>query len=628
MPSSPSCVPAADTHRAIALLVIVLGILAPPPVAAAIYTVGTGAPCTHTSVQAALNTARLNSNGPHEIRLLTGTHAVPNGLTLHDPMAHMTISGGWSSCTATSPTSGARSVLDASGGNDGTAFDIRYGLGDITSKREIRLQRLDITGGSSETHFGANPEGGGLELRGNLRVFVEQGTRVLGNHTGRGGGIYMQGGPSWVELELRNAEIRNNVASLDGGGIFCREGLINVRDARINFNEAGRDGGGVTVLNSCVLTATASPGATVEFNGNRAGTIRREPGEGRGGAIFYRKSGANVGGDGAWDMDLGGATLAVGGTLLFIGNSAEGNGTYSTVGSGGGAIYLEGTGSQRQRVRVRDAVFAANSVRSPGGAQGGAAIRVSRAVELLVEGTPRRCDGTFGFGLCSAFFDHNRSAIGLDALQTSDPDTTPRVTVRRTRFTGQTSGLGVIDDTMPRVGQRVRVENSIIDGNASGNAFHFSGTDAAILYTTVIGNSFSTGNLLRTAVPSGQTYGIQLHGSILWQPGMSMIRYEGLGSVQISHGGCLLAHTTAGLPQGALIQTGAPALEADWTPSITSAALDVCDNPAGVGGSDAYGQARIVDQPWLSNVLGPIDLGAVERPFTHRALAIFGNGFD
>lgn len=604
------------------LLALLPALLCANGAAAATYAVGTGTGCTHSSLQAALNAAASNASGLHLIKLPTGTYFVPNGVSLINPQANINLVGGYASCTATTPTAGARSVIDASGGNEGTAFDIRYEVaGEV---RRIRLQRIDITGGSGETGIFANPEGGGLELRGNLYIELDQGTRVLNNRSRRGGGVFLRGGPHTVVLDVRGgSEIRNNVADIDGGGIYCqRDAYVYIHNSRVNFNEAGRDGGGLWLGDACGTIVSTGSSTTVEFNGNRAGTVFTAAGEGRGGAIFYR-SGVSV--QSPDNLAIGSLNSPNAGPILFVGNSAGGLTSFGNAGSGGGAIYLEGTASERHRVAIQDAVFANNSTAS----QGGSAISVFRGIQLLVEGTPRRCEGAFGFGLCSAFSGHEKSVIRLDGAFAGSTLPEPRVTVRRTRFTGNLGGLGVFDDAAGRVGQRMRVEHSVFDNNGNTSLSHFEGTDFSLLYSTVIGNSFSSA-VLRSLAAAVNLHSIDMTGSILWQPGIQVYlnyRSSGGGDTLI-HRGCLLAHSTQGLPLPSLIQTAAPQLAADWTPNINSPALDVCDNAVGTASVDAYGQARPVDQPWLDNVLGAFDLGAVERPLTNVTTAIFANGFE
>ncbi len=602
------------THAALSLCLVLWA----SPGQSATYAVGSGVGCTHADLQSALNTASANPSGPHLIKLSTGTLAVPNGLTLHNPQANVRIVGGHTSCTATAPTAGARTVLDASGGANGTVLDIRYFA---SPWREVYLERLDITGGTGETGIGAASEGAGLELRGNLEVFLDHGTRVHGNRAARGAGVLLQGGPGFARLQLRGgSQIRNNVAETDGGGVWCWDnGQVSLFDSSISFNEAGRDGGGVWLNSGCALSMNSSSGRVAEMNGNRAGTVFNAAGQGRGGAVFLRSARQVVYGD---EISIGNSLLESG-SLLMIGNEALGAASFSGLGTGGSALYLEGSGSDRIRVQLTDAVLANNITAS---ALGPAAISVNRAIDLRISGSPKRCDGSFGFGLCSVIAGTNGTAIEVNGMDGSTEAIAPRVTVSRTRVTD--GGPVLWESYLSNPHTRISFNSSIIDNNAWPHLFEAK-SQLSLNFSTVIDNLVGNAGVLWLRPRSGRTANVDLTGSLIWQPGADLINSAGSsGTLQISHGGCLLAHSSAGLPTPATVRTSAPLLASDWTPLPGSPALDVCDRFIGTGGVDAYGQSRPVDQPDTPNFLGAHDLGAIERPRVALPVQLFANGFE
>jgi hypothetical protein len=603
--------------RACLAIVAACTALLATPALAATYAVGIGTACTHTTIQAAINAAVANPSGPHLIRLTTGTWSIPNGLVLHEPQADITIEGGYASCGAATPTAGQGSTIDATGGNDGGVLDLRRAAPAGPASPTVRLSRLTLTGGTAEAGIGANPEGGGLRIRGHLAVQLTNGSRVTGNRSAWGGGVFIEG-PASISLR-DDSEVSANIATIDGGGIHCVGfGLVGMAGGRLVGNQAGRDGGGIHA-DACVVFLDGLAGAVNRLVDNVAGTVFAGAGQGRGGAIHLVGQGALP----TWNLLSIGTGMES--TTLFIGNEARGvAGASGTAGFGGGAIYVEGAGTERVVVQIDNAVFANNLATSSG-----AGISVARAVDLRVSGRAARCSGAFGFGLCSAFSGHNRAAISIDDLGVADPALTPHALVERTRFTAnQSASQGVIHAWRNAPGSRVTIRHSVFDQNQTAHVLALRST-AALVYSTVVDNGFGGPDLIRVTPNAGQAFALDLTGSILWQPGTTVVGNAGAGSVAITHRDCLLAHSTLGLPSPAAIQTAAPALEADWTPSTASPAIDVCHVLGGAPAFDAYGQSRPVDQPWRPNLLGAYDLGAIERPLGPGPVdAIFQNGFE
>lgn len=611
-PSPRAAFPGRASGLATLALPLALVAVASTPALAATYAVGIGTACTHTTIQAALDAAATNPAGPHLIKLTTGTWTPANGVTLVSPQTDITIEGGYSSCGASTPTAGQRTTIDATGGNDGTVLDIRQLLNPGLPYPVIRLSRLTLTGGTPESSGVA--AGGGLEIQGRVDVELTNGTRITGNRSGRGGGVFIQERGS-IRV-YSDSEVSSNIATIDGGGIHCAElGTVVIGNGRVSSNQAGRDGGGIHAVN-CGLGIDGSVGATNTLANNIAGTTSAAPGQGRGGAIYFLDNGG-VGLD-AFTIGLFNSTT------LFVGNEARGAATDATVaGAGGGAIYIEGNGLERLPVRVNNAIFVNNVSVAPG-----AGISVARAVDLLVTGQATRCTGTFGFGLCSAFSGQVGSAIAIDDLGVTDPLRAPHVLVERTRFTATSSAAAVIQDLRDAAGKQIRIRHSVFDANSTTRLLWLR-TGTRLLYSTVIDNTFAGTELIRMVPPEGRVFTVELTGSILWQPGRTIVANAGAGTLNIQHSGCLLASSTAGLPAPTLILTSPPALETGWTPSTLSPAVDVCHDPAGTSTVDAYGQGRPVDQPWRTNILGAYDLGAIERPLGPGPVeAIFQNGFE
>jgi hypothetical protein len=573
------------------------------PAYATTYAVGTGPGCTHATLQAAIDAAVADPTiGPrHYIHLTTGTIAVPNGLRLHNALADISITGGHASCTGVQGAT-SRTVLDASGGADGSVLDIRY-FG-TAEARNIFLGRLDITGGTGETGIGASSEGAGLELRGNLQVYLEQGSAVRDNRAFRAAGILMQGGPGQVTLYMFNqARIGGNIADNDGGGIWCTGmGRVVMQGASVDFNQAGRDGGGIWLGDRCSLRVAPGEGLNI-FSNNTAGGPTQL---GRGGALFYQSGSAAAGPD----VDVQGSAIS---PVFMVGNSANGPAAENAI---GGALYLEGNGANQRSVQLRDVVLANNSATATG-----SAIAVVRAIDLSISGSPARCDGLFG--LCSAISGGIGSAIRINDAESTIPGQAPRVRISRTRFTGNTGAALIESATLYNANAELVVDSSVFDGN-DVDGIVFAADSFDLTYSTIFGNT--NGQFVAGLYASaGQTNIVNLSGSLIWQPGVPVFVSSGAGIEAATHNGCLLAHDATGISNPGAVRTANPLLDAAFVPAATSPALDVCNVFFAMPAQDAYGTPRPTDQPGVPNALGSHDLGAIERPLLNL---IFANSFE
>lgn len=579
------------------------------------YSVGSLAPCTHATVQDALSAAAATPSATqHLIQLTTGIYAVPNGLFLHNPVAAVRIAGGYASCGGAQGAN-TRTVLDATGGADGTVLDIRNFAAE---SRLISLDRLDIVGGTGETGIGASSEGAGLELRGSLGVFLTF-TRVRTNRAFRAAGVLIQGGPGFVLFNIgQGSSVSENVADTDGGGVWCiDQGYVELfNGGTIELNEAGRDGGGVWLGERCdfrMLPSLSMPNAVNILANNRAGTTFG----GRGGGVFYQASQSRTS---AGPIDVSGTPAA---PAFVVGNQAL---RVGTVGGLGGVMFLEGTGASRLAVRLNNALMINNSAQ-----RAGSALSVRRGIDLTVRADGERCTGAFGFGLCSAVVGADTVALEINEFLGAPAAVQPRVTVERTRFTGN-SGDAIIDfAAFPSVGSSLRVDTSVFDAN-NVDFLIVSSNDTAVRYSTVIGNTLNGNGSLMPAVvhtASGSFFSVDLQGSIIWQPGIKLLsNLVAPNLVQATHGGCLLANDLTGVVNPGQVRTSNPQLSADFTPALTSPAVDVCDVLFIVPRQDAYGVNRPVDRVEVANALGAHDLGAVEFPPPPPPDALFANGFE
>ncbi len=598
-------------------LALVAALILIRPAHATVYAVGGSIGCTHTTLQAAINAAVVDtSSATHTIRLLAGTMALANGAVLHNPWRDITIRGGYGTCTG-SLLAGQRTVLDATGGGNGTVLDIRQVAS--ANPRTIRLERLEITGGTGETGIGASSEGGGLELRGALDVVLAQGTKVRENTAYRAAGVLLQGGPGVTRLILEdNATLVNNVAENDGGGVWCyNTGEVIVRNGIIDANQAGRDGGGVWLGDKCAFTMGV-PGATdpalpLLLSNNAAGTRMA----GRGGGVFlWSSASAPL----PYDVSILGE---IGAPALVLNNSATGN--FGTDGFGGGGLFLSGQGSPgRRKVGLLNTIFVGNTTTASG-----SAISIDRAIDFYMSSSFGRCaGGLFNFQLCSAVTASNNSAINIRGYASGE-GLSPLVKFARTRFSGNSGRAVIFSDTSGAPSADLTIQDSIFDDNDADAVIQTIAT-FKLYFSTVIGNTLSS--VFALYPPSGMA-SADLVGSILWQPGTPVLAPVSGGGIRVvAHDGCLIAHDATGMTYPDEVRVANPQLDATFTPGPSSPALDVCNRYTGdpiiIGHPvywDAYGNPRPVDQLSIANGLGTHDLGPFERQNPDN---MFANSFE
>ena len=146
----------------------------------------------------------------------------------------------------------------------------------ITTEIPVEIKNLEISGNTSG--------GGGLYVEGsNCTVTLGEGTKIINNNAGSGGGVRNEG-----QLIIDGAEISGNTATDDGGGIYVEyDGKIDMRSGSISNNTAGRSGGGIYFYGSTV-TLTGGTISDNIANGN----------DGDGGGAIYAgcQSTFNMGG--------------------------------------------------------------------------------------------------------------------------------------------------------------------------------------------------------------------------------------------------------------------------------------------------------------------------------------------
>ncbi|MBZ0111693.1 MAG: hypothetical protein K8J08_04460 [Thermoanaerobaculia bacterium] len=275
-----------------------------------------------------LATAILNATDGDELRLETMEFNGASGFNFNITSIGLVIRGGYANCSAALPT--GRSILR--GGGADTVVEIRG-----PTSFGVVLENLIITGGEDD-----NDDGGGVEISGDIDV-VMLNVLISGNDSERGAGVLIDGSLG-ATLSTRYLSIDGNNATVDGGGIYCRNGGLIEFNAQTQLlvNHALNDGGGGWLGSGCHLDLLGSPTGADDYilvQDNRA--------DGDGGGFFI---------DGATVLGTGGRQ----GTLQIRNNEA-GDGT--GLGFGGG-VYITG---DQARLDLDRALLQSNDAGQGGG---------------------------------------------------------------------------------------------------------------------------------------------------------------------------------------------------------------------------------------------------------------------
>lgn len=588
----------------LAFLISIVALAGSPTTSALTLTVGSPG-CNYTSLQSAINALAANPDSSHTIKLKSGTIAIADGVALNIAASDVFLTGGFANCIDAAPTPGQRTILDATGGNSGTAISID--AGNRSLQQWIRLDAVTVRGGDSETGPLDNPEGGGLEIRGHARVYLDNVSRIDDNYSGKGGGVYLNGasGTRRAELLIRDrSAVAGNTANFMGGGIYCENhGTIELIEGKISFNFAN-DGGGLYLKQGCRIASVGAGASGVRsIETNQAVRVSNQGGYG--GGIFIAPDSSNTN-----PVNLVGDT---GNPILMLNNTAY----------FGGAMLARNSTNTRQSLQFTNTILADNVATFGGG------LRLEGGFDVSILATPGCNYFYLGRAGCSAF-DKNEGLGGTGAIETTVASGTsqlPALTIKRTRFENNAGAPALIG----RFQQSMTMEGSIIRNNRSLTSAveELSRTlftlfrQQSIRYSTILAND--TDSIITTTGSAVGDDSLSVLGSIAWSPGALVWRDFRDPATPFQYGDCFLVHSSAGLPSGVTVAN--PQLEADLTPGPASPAIDICDTMFGTPEADFLGQARGYNQATIPDLYGPYDLGAIERR-TPANDTLFKNGFE
>lgn len=226
--------------------------------------VGLGAGCDTSSIQAAIAIAN-NANGISNIRIASNQAYTEQALTIDGKNVRLV--GGYANCTDT--VGGSVTYINGAGGATKSILDIK---GSTTT---VAIHNLRFLGG--DELIDAASYGGAVDILEGPHAFIYfENNWFASSQAGWGGGISIRNpdsaNPANVYVRLGpNNIITNNRAYRGGGGIFCRDAVLDIVGAgtSISSNYAGDDigdGGGLFLSNCRAKLAGGNDGGVVSNN--------------------------------------------------------------------------------------------------------------------------------------------------------------------------------------------------------------------------------------------------------------------------------------------------------------------------------------------------------------------------
>lgn len=621
--------------------------------------VGTGAGCTHATLQAAL-TALQNQDGTHNVRINKGVYAVPEGMTYNPTVAQSTIllEGGYTDCGAPAPSGDPnsdadRAVFDGAGGSFRSVLDLSL-YGEVGS---FQMRRIVLRGGDAT--IVDNPtlnSGGGLIVRGQASVLIGVGTSIRSNAAVNGGGVALAGSNigsasgyyGRVDFFIdAGAEIRSNTATGRGGGIYCggdnndpdftppgeRHGSIVLRDGIIGFNRANEgaafycrgslDGGGgfqprplpntaAWIVGNEIVSAGAGVGCAAGF-----GTL---------------DSVLPVEGDGYRHL---GAAANTTGLVAVTSNNGDRTPALCLQGSRPRSAFNDPAPVGQSRFRLRNLIIQDQSGSSFLG------LSTGDAMDLIVEPSGDGVTCTFFTPTpCVRFNDNVATGVGGDSNLLYG-NSNSRLQVRRALIEANTARGDLV---LANNGGNVTLLSSILDDNTVAATASTPSTSALfaaraggavdVRNSTVISRSSLSQfyRLGKTSVGDGTGAAFAQSSAFNATVGAPLLvgLEGGAAASQFNRYWCgyfintsgFAGHTVVNDPATGVFYT-APSFNVATNYAPSNAALrDRCSQPPGTLNRDFYGRAFNV----AFAVGGPLaDIGAVEAQLSDF---VFSDGFE
>ncbi|KAA3644433.1 MAG: hypothetical protein DWP95_04535 [Proteobacteria bacterium] len=477
--------------------------------------------------------------------------------------------------------------------NDGTVVNINANQ---AGPSIVVLDGFEIFGGTNNI----NNQPGGISIAGNSDVIIFN-SEIYNNQGELGGAIKITG--SQASLTLNKVIVRENSASLNGGGIYCEdEAKVTIlEESAIKSNTADNQGGGIYGQTACEL---------VSKSGDTLPAIQAQYG------ILFNE---------AWQG--GGVYLRSAATMALTGNnehpaSVVFNNSLIDDDEGGGGLYLTGLGTNLNAINARIELNVAKAYGAGLGVYYKASVNMYRSDEPCWDND--KCSvlannfviGEFGVG--GAMDIYSSASVNLS----------------QTKVFGNRANSAAVsnveDDSILRLEGNLITDNKHWNDSTTTELFSMDGganQDAQIdfFYNTLVNNeAVQIFSLFEAA-----QHTLNIHNSIINHQGLTFEEYgvnNNLNSID-----CVFLSEQASLTGniGVKLLTDPSFVDAangDYQLKSDSDAIDLCDEAlfSGANHNDLNGQARGFDDPNINNFLGPYDAGAYE--FNNDL--IFKNDFE
>jgi len=460
----------------------------------------------------------------------------------------------------------------------------------------VVLDGFEIFGGANNI----NNQPGGISIAGNSDVIIFN-SEIYNNQGELGGAIKITG--SQASLTLNKVIVRENSASLNGGGIYCEdEAQVTIlEESAIKNNTADNQGGGIYAQTNCELVSKS--GDTLPPIQAQYGILSNEALQGGG---VYLRSGAT--------MALTGNTEHPA-SVVFNNSLIEDD-------EGGGGLYLTGFGTNLNATNARIELNVAQVYGAGLGVYNKAMVNMNRLDEPCWDNN--QCSllannfviGEFGIG--GAMDIYNQGTVNLS----------------QTKIFGNRADLAAVSNVEDS--SYLRLEGNLITANKHWNnsleTALFSLDGGAnnggyidFFYNTLVNNeAVQIFSLFEAA-----QHTINIHNSIINHQGLTFEEYDAYNNFNSID--CVFlseqASLTGNIGVKLLTDPGfVNAANGDYQLKSDSDAIDLCDEGlfSGANYNDLNGQARGYDDPNINNFLGPYDAGAYE--FNNDL--IFKNDFE
>jgi hypothetical protein len=583
--------------------------------------------CDFNDIQDAIDATVANEGGLSTINVrVAGDAADHRGNTYSidaadfDTVNTIRIIGGHDSCSASSPASGARTVLDAN--DSGRVFHLVYNASDSDPVRTIELENLEITGGLAPF------AGGGIRFEGHAGRHRMRLNNVLvsGNNTqgfGSGGGISIEtdqasdSPTAWVTIS-QDSIIHNNRADGGGGGLAC-------------FNTSGGANPPVLLFNTAVISNQAVfNGGGLALSGCKEFSVRT--------AGFDNGIRLNVAGSENESGDGGGIHVANGGELILEASGNEHSAVvFGNSADNGGGLALVDDGSTAELVNTR---ITTNSADTDGGGL------LVRDADLTmgrlggVTGFPGDCRPQFdSASRCSVIFGNTAGGDGA-GLAVFGPESgrINRATLDQTLIHGNFSDGGLGSAAYQSIAELVMEGAAVFENQGSIDLFHVANSGNLFMNWSTIAGNLETDAGGRVFRLEGSFATLDFDGGIVWEPGNDLVSAGASGAE--ARADCTIGHLAepdSGFDSTSFYSHVDPGLRdpgaGDLRLKLSSPAVDYCNEEAAFAPEfgDMFNNARgvAVDGPinQPSNAPGgPFDLGVHE--LQSLELEIFADRFE